>query len=70
MNIYALNLRLDQKKCSYKDLAELLGISRSSLYRKLSGQTDFTCTEIAGIRQHLALTDTALIEIFFHNNPV
>ena len=69
MNIYALNVKLDQNRCTYKQLAEILQISRSSLYRKISGQTEFSCREIAIIRQHLKLSDAALIEIFFRTVP-
>lgn len=69
MNIYALNLMLDQNHCSNKNLADSLGISRSSLYRKMSGQTEFTCCEIGIIRRLLKLSDEALVEIFFRLPP-
>lgn len=46
-------------------LAVVLGISESSLYRKLSNRTEFTAGEIARIRDTLNLSQDDVARIFF-----
>lgn len=47
-----------------EDLAKILGIAIQTLSRKISGQTDFTQTEMNIIREHYELTDSEYVEIF------
>ncbi|PJI07057.1 MULTISPECIES: helix-turn-helix domain-containing protein [Clostridium] len=55
---------LNNKKIS--DLANELGISKSALYRKLRGETEFTRQEIENIIVFLGLSVSKAMEIFFN----
>jgi len=46
-------------------LAKAIGITPSSLYRKISGQTDFYRYEIVKISEALHLDDDQMRRIFF-----
>lgn len=48
-----------------KDLAKKLNISRSTLYKKLQGDLEFTRKEINVIIAEFKLTDNEVIRIFF-----
>ena len=65
MNIRELMSELSYNDCNVAEFAEALGLSKSTIYRKLSGQTDFTCTEIKRMRSILDLSDEKLLKIFF-----
>ena len=47
------------------EICETLGISRSSWFRKLAGETEFTRTEIALISRKLSLDEAEMLSIFF-----
>lgn len=53
-----------QKK-TFDDVAKALGINVSTLYRKMSGESDFTRNEIQIIRDALYLSITDVEKIFF-----
>lgn len=55
---------LNNKKVS--DVAKELGISKSALYRKLRGETEFTRQEISTIIKYLRLNVNIAMEIFFN----
>ena len=65
MNIRELMGKLAYKNCNTAELAEALGLSKTSVYRKLSGQSDFTCTEIGKLKSRLDLSGDDLVNIFF-----
>ncbi len=65
MNVRALMTKLAQHGCTSADLAEILGISKSSVYRKLSGVTEFTRLEISIMKSAFMLDEDSLVEIFF-----
>lgn len=46
-------------------VAEKIGISTAALYRKMSGESDFTRLELQRLRAVLNLTDDDLNTIFF-----
>jgi hypothetical protein len=50
---------------TYKNIAELLNINVTTLYRKLNGESDFYRSEIDTIAKHLKLTLEEVEEIFF-----
>lgn len=50
-----------------EDVANLLGINVSTLYRKTKGQSDFYRNEIQLIATFLNLEDEAVHSIFFDN---
>ena len=47
------------------DLEKAIGISKTALYRKMRGKTEFTREEIQKIIDYLGLSDAETIEIFF-----
>jgi len=49
------------------EVAQKLEISKSALYRKLKGQTEFTRKEINEIIDFLQLDEDMTIRIFFNN---
>lgn len=67
MNIRLMWGILKHKKCSANELAEHLGISKSSVYRKLWGQSEFTRAEILTMRKVLKLSYGDIIKIFFYD---
>lgn len=48
-----------------EDLAESIGISRKSLYNKMSGRTDFSATQIRNIAVFLKIGAKEICDIFF-----
>lgn len=70
MNIRALMAQLVKNNYTTLGLANLLGISRSTVYRKISGQVEFTRAEIAIMRDAFSLDSDSLIEIFFEDKTV
>ena len=65
MNVALLWGLLRKHKFSVSKLANHLGISANSVYRKLDGKTEFNRKEIAIIRKVFNLTYGELIRIFF-----
>ncbi len=65
MNVRELMSELAYKNCNVAELAKMLGLSKTSIYRKLSGKTDFTCTEIGRLKTRLEMSDETLVKIFF-----
>lgn len=47
------------------DVADKLNISKSALYRKMKGETEFTRNEIEQIIEFLNLNISKAVEIFF-----
>ncbi len=54
---------LRQKKMV--DIAKAAGISRSTLYRKIKGESEFTKYEMVRISHELGWTHAQMIEYFF-----
>lgn len=65
LNIKKFRSVLILKGITYKDIAELLNINVTTLYRKLNGESDFYRNEIDIIAKHLKLTLEEVEEIFF-----
>lgn len=63
-----LRYHMAKKEINNNKLAKLLGISESSLYRKINGASDFTRNEIQIIRKELDLSDAEVMDIFFNEN--
>ena len=57
--------QLKAKRRTVKDIAEEVGVSEATLYRKINGTSDFTRNEIQLIRQYLNLCAEEVDEIFF-----
>lgn len=64
MNTRKLKALMILKGVKMSDLASKLGISRSALYRKIKGTSEFTQSEISNIIYLLDISNP--IEIFFN----
>lgn len=65
MNTALLKCQLILKEKSLTSLSNYLCISRSALYRKLNGKSEFTRKEISKIKDYLNLSNETVITIFF-----
>lgn len=65
MNARELKAQMVRKDKSVDQLCTALGISRSAWFRKVNGESEFTQSEIAGLRFELELDDHQTAEIFF-----
>ena len=65
MNAKELKAQMIRKEKSVDQLCMALGISRSSWFRKIGGESEFTQGEIAGLRFELELDDHLTAKIFF-----
>jgi len=61
-----LRSKMVEQSCSTKELAQVLGISQSTLSRRFNGKHTFTIIEVGKCKERLALTDTEVSEIFFN----
>lgn len=67
MNVNELKAELVRQGVSLRTLATILGIDRSTLYKKMSGRTQFLQSEIAKIGEILHLDSNKIVAIFFDN---
>lgn len=67
MNKNLLEGLMKIKGVSKADLAAQLGINLSSLYRRLSGENDFSLSEIKQIQKVLNLTTDEVVKIFIED---
>lgn len=65
MRLNELKFEISKKRYGMSEFAELLGLSRSTLFRKINGITEFKLAEIQQIKKLLNLSDQRTIEIFF-----
>ena len=65
MNVNLLKSVIALKGKTIKELAEGLGISKSGMYRKMHGQSEFTRAEIQKLIEILEIDFNTAIEIFF-----
>lgn len=63
-----LNNALKKSHVSKKELAKVLGINYSTLYRKMNNFDSFLIGEVSLIRRKLNLTDEEAIKIFLDIN--
>ncbi len=64
-NTVLLNEKIRNANCTKGTLATTLKLSRGGLWKKLSGQTEFTVAEMTVISDVLGLSDREKINIFF-----
>ena len=65
MNVLELKAKMVLKKVSVNEMCAFMGISRTAWFRKTTGVSEFTQSEICKIRQQLDLDDHETAEIFF-----
>ena len=66
MNAKNLKIALIREEVSAEQLCERAGISTTSYYRKIKGETEFTQGEIAAITEILHLSRDEVFSIFFN----
>ena len=57
--------KIIEKGLTIRDISIILGIKEATLYRKMSGESDFTRNEIQLFRESLKLTAEETESIFF-----
>ena len=67
MNTKALKAQMILKDKTVDQLCTALGISRSAWFRKVCGESEFTQSEITGLRFELELDDHQTADIFFNS---
>lgn len=65
MNVNLLKAQIALKGKKVSDITKLLKISKSAIYRKLSGKSDFTRKEILLLINFLDINTDKAMEIFF-----
>ena len=65
MNVKLLKSQIVLNGHTLVQVAAYLEISRSALYRKMSGECEFTRKEVLKLKSLLKLSDYQVIEIFF-----
>lgn len=66
MNINMLKAQIALKGKKISDITKLLKISKSAIYRKLNGKSDFTRKEILLLINFLEISTDKAMEIFFN----
>lgn len=66
MNVKALKARMILQDKTVNQLCAALGICRSTWQRKISGENEFTQSEIAKLRFELDLDEGQTVDIFFN----
>lgn len=56
---------LVEHNLTIKKAAQIVGINEVTLYRKMSGESDFTRNEIQLFREKLSLSESEMNAIFF-----
>lgn len=64
MNIPKLKGKIVEKNMNVESLAVLIGVDRSSLYRKLNNAEKITIGEALRMKEALQMSDTEAYEIF------
>lgn len=65
MNSFKLRYLLYSQNRTCSDLEKVLGISKTALYRKMKGETEFKRSEIQTMIQYFGLDEQQTQEIFF-----
>lgn len=66
MNVNLLRAQIALKGKKVSDITDLLKISKSAIYRKLNGKSDFTRKEILLLINYLDISTEKAMEIFFN----
>ena len=64
MNMYKLRAKIIEEEMNVEELAEIIGISTPTLYRKLREPLKMTIAEAIKIKDVLGLTDEEALDIF------
>lgn len=67
MNYRKLKAARVEQDVSVNEIAKALSVDCATVYRKLSGKTEFVLSEIVALRDLLHLSDTDFQSIFFNS---
>ena len=67
MNSWKLRSLLYRQHRTCSDLEKVLGISKTALYRKLKGETEFKRSEIQAMIDYFGLDEQQTQDIFFND---
>lgn len=67
-NMAELRRKIDQSGMTMTAVAEKIGVSRVTLYNKLSGESEFKASEIVRLTRVLRLEKTEQDDIFLPEN--
>lgn len=67
MNIAELKAEMVRHSITIPQLAEMLHLSKKTIYSRFKGETCFTQPEIAAIAKILKLSNSKILVIFFAN---
>lgn len=65
MNKQELSAELMRKKMTYSNIAEILGVTEMTFYRKINNMNEFKLSEIQLMASALNLDDDSIRRIFF-----
>lgn len=60
-----LKAKITENGLTIEQVAQILGINRATLYRKLAGESEFTRNEIAMLKNSLQISLDEINAIFF-----
>ena len=66
MNVNELKAELARQNLTIPKLADLIHLSKKTLYSRMKGETSFTQVEISSIANALSLSKNRILEIFFN----
>ena len=66
MDLLRLKVARVRSGVSVDTLAQSMGVDRATVYRKLSGKSEFTLSELCAIKEQLDLDDFEFNSIFFN----
>lgn len=64
MNMYKLRAKIIEAEMNVEELAEIIGISAPTLYRRLRTPLKMTIGDVIKIKDVLGLTDEEALDIF------
>jgi len=66
MNMHKLRAKIIEQEMNVEELADIIGISAPTLYRKLRAPLKMTIGEAIQIKDVLGLTDEEALDIFLY----
>lgn len=67
-DLQLLNDFIDKSGFRKSYIAQFMGVSKASLFNKLTGKTDLTISEVNRLRILLRLSESDIMNIFFDRN--
>lgn len=65
MDVKELRYQIARSGLTREELGKLLGVTKTTIHRRLTGKTEWTLTELQKLKEVLELSDETLRQIFF-----